>query len=181
MLTDVEMGRGGDVSRVGPQRAIGHNILMPLIKQQAIMEKWTIVSSRIGNVMTFSCEEALRLGHHHIGIAHIFLGVLREENGTAVRILYELGCDLQRFKTAIEETFEASGPSSEAEACLPLTREAERVMANAIQEAARSQAHKAGTEHLLLSVLSDQGNVVSEFLMREYGLNYECVSRALRV
>ncbi len=55
-------------------------------------------SPRVKDVITFSREEALRLGHNYIGVEHLLLGIIREGEGTAVRILEGLNVDLQKLR-----------------------------------------------------------------------------------
>jgi len=61
-------------------------------------------SNRVQEVIRLSREEALRLGHDYIGTEHLLLGIIREGEGLAVKILRNLGCDLYKLKKAIEDT-----------------------------------------------------------------------------
>ena len=61
-------------------------------------------SDRLQDVIRLSREEALRLGHDYIGTEHLLLGIIREGQGVAVRILRNLDCDLLKLKKAIEDT-----------------------------------------------------------------------------
>jgi len=61
-------------------------------------------SDRLQDVIRLSREEALRLGHDYIGTEHLLLGIIREGQGVAVRILRNLDCDLMKLKKAIEDT-----------------------------------------------------------------------------
>ena len=54
-------------------------------------------SPRVREVITFSREEALRLEHNYIGVEHLLLGIIKEGEGTAIRILEGLNCDVQKF------------------------------------------------------------------------------------
>src|SRR2546422_2351765 len=66
-------------------------------------------SNRVQDVIRLSREEALRLGHDYIGTEHLLLGVIREGEGIAVKILRNLGVDLYKLKKAIEDTVRTSG------------------------------------------------------------------------
>ncbi len=66
-------------------------------------------SDRLQDVIRLSREEALRLGHDYIGTEHLLLGIIREGQGVAVRILRNLDCDLMKLKKAIEDTVRTSG------------------------------------------------------------------------
>ncbi|HBL38278.1 MAG TPA: hypothetical protein DDZ19_04210, partial [Flavobacteriales bacterium] len=59
-------------------------------------------SPRVKDVITYSREEALRLGHNYIGVEHLLLGIIREGEGTAVRMLEGLNVDLQKLRKALE-------------------------------------------------------------------------------
>ncbi|MCW9096703.1 MAG: hypothetical protein OQJ93_04880, partial [Ignavibacteriaceae bacterium] len=61
-------------------------------------------SDRLQDVIRLSREEALRLGHDYIGTEHLLLGIIREGQGVAVKILRNLDCDLMKLKKAIEDT-----------------------------------------------------------------------------
>ena len=63
-------------------------------------------SPRVKDVITYSREEALRLGHNYIGVEHLMLGIIREGEGTAVRILEGLNVDLQKMRKALEGAFD---------------------------------------------------------------------------
>jgi len=66
-------------------------------------------SDRLQDVIRLSREEALRLGHDYIGTEHLLLGIIREGQGVAVRILRNLECDLVKLKKSIEDTVKTSG------------------------------------------------------------------------
>jgi ATP-dependent Clp protease ATP-binding subunit ClpC len=66
-------------------------------------------SNRVQEVIRLSREEALRLGHDYIGTEHLLLGIIREGEGLAVKILRNLGCDLYKLKKAIEDTVRTPG------------------------------------------------------------------------
>ena len=60
-------------------------------------------SPRVKDVITYSREEALRLGHDYIGTEHLLLGIIREGEGTAVRLLKSLNVDLQELRKTVEQ------------------------------------------------------------------------------
>ena len=62
-------------------------------------------SPRVKDVITYSREEALRLGHNYIGVEHLMLGIIREGEGTAVRILEGLNVDMQKLRKALREAY----------------------------------------------------------------------------
>src|SRR5690625_5375723 len=66
-------------------------------------------SSKVRDVIQFSREEALRLGHDYIGTEHLILGIVRLGDGVAIRILKNLDCDLYKLKKTIEDTVRGTG------------------------------------------------------------------------
>lgn len=86
-------------------------------------------SQRVKDVLTYSREEALRVGNEYIGVEHLILGVLRDGEGLAIQILNYLGVDLNQFKAAIEKTISAPVKSGiRKPENLPLVRQAERAL-----------------------------------------------------
>ncbi|MCH7773458.1 MAG: ATP-dependent Clp protease ATP-binding subunit, partial [Bacteroidetes bacterium] len=84
-------------------------------------------SDRLQDVIRLSREEALRLGHDYIGTEHLLLGIIREGQGVAVRILRNLDCDLMKLKKAVEDTVKTSGGTLTI-GNIPLTKQAEKVL-----------------------------------------------------
>ena len=87
-------------------------------------------SSKVRDVIQFSREEALRLGHDYIGTEHLILGIVRLGDGVAVRILKNLDCDLFKLKKTIEDTVRGTGGSVTI-GNIPLTKQAEKVLIDA--------------------------------------------------
>jgi ATP-dependent Clp protease ATP-binding subunit ClpC len=80
-------------------------------------------SNRVQDVIRLSRDEALRLGHDYIGTEHLLLGVIREGEGIAVKILRNLGVDLYKLKKTIEDTVRAAGGTLTI-GNIPLTKQA---------------------------------------------------------
>ncbi|MDX2129907.1 MAG: ATP-dependent Clp protease ATP-binding subunit [Chloroherpetonaceae bacterium] len=134
-------------------------------------------SNRVQDVIRYSREEALRLGHEYIGTEHLLLGIIREGEGIAVRILKNLGCDLYKLKRSIEDTVRSTGGTLTL-GNVPLTKQAEKVLKITYIEAKICKSDIIGTEHLLLSLLKDQENVASQILSA-HGIMYENVREEL--
>ncbi|HRI47355.1 MAG TPA: ATP-dependent Clp protease ATP-binding subunit [Ignavibacteriaceae bacterium] len=132
-------------------------------------------SDRLQDVIRLSREEALRLGNDYIGTEHLLLGIIREGQGVAVRLLKNLDADLARLKKAVEETVRSSGGTLTI-GNLPLTKQAEKVLKISQIEAKIYKADVIGTEHLLLSLLRDEENVATQ-IMHQFHINYD-VARA---
>ena len=120
-------------------------------------------SNRVQEVIRLSREEALRLGHDYIGTEHLLLGIIREGEGIAVKILRNLGCDLYQVKKSIEDTVRSSGGTITI-GNIPLTKQAEKVLKITYLEAKLYKSEVIGTEHLLLSLLRDDDNIAAQIL-----------------
>lgn len=128
-------------------------------------------SERLQDVIRLAREEALRLGHDYIGTEHLLLGIIREGQGVAIRILRNLDCDLLRLKKAVEDTVRTSGGTLTI-GNLPLTKQAEKVIKISQIEAKIYKANVIGTEHLLLSILRDEDNIATQIL-HQFNVNYD--------
>ncbi len=133
-------------------------------------------SNRVRDVISYSRDEAIRLGHDYIGTEHLLLGILREGEGVAVRVLRNLGCDLHRLKKDIEDTVRPSGGTLTV-GNIPLTKQAEKVLKITYLEAKLYKSSVIGTEHLLLSLLRDDENIAAQILQSGYSITYD-TSRA---
>ncbi|GAB1348572.1 ATP-dependent Clp protease ATP-binding subunit [Ignavibacteriales bacterium] len=128
-------------------------------------------SDRLQDVIRLSREEAVRLGHDYIGTEHLLLGIIREGQGVAVRILKNLDCDMLELKKVIEDSLRSSGGTLTI-GNLPLTKQAEKILKITQIEAKIYKADVIGTEHLLLSLLRDEDTLATQILM-QFGLSYE--------
>jgi len=134
-------------------------------------------SDRVQEVIRLSREEALRLGHDYIGTEHLLLGIIREGQGIAVKILRNLGCDLVKIKKAIEETVRTSGGTLTI-GNIPLTKQAEKVLKVSQIESKIYKSSSIGTEHILLSLLRDEDNIATQIL-NQFTVNYDAVKSEL--
>ncbi|QQS37262.1 MAG: ATP-dependent Clp protease ATP-binding subunit [Ignavibacteriales bacterium] len=128
-------------------------------------------SDRLQDVIRLSREEALRLGHDYIGTEHLLLGIIREGQGVAIRILRNLDCDLMKLKKAIEDTVRTSGGTLTI-GNIPLTKQAEKVLKITQIESKIYKADVIGTEHLLLSLLRDEDNIATQIL-HQFNVSYD--------
>src|SRR5713101_6623890 len=135
------------------------------------------ISNRVQDVIRLSREEALRLGHDYIGTEHLLLGVIREGEGIAVKILRNLGVDLYKLKKAIEDTVRTSGGTLTI-GNIPLTKQAEKVLKITYLEAKLYKSDVIGTEHLLLSLLRDDDNIAAQIL-HQFNVQYDVVRNEL--
>jgi ATP-dependent Clp protease ATP-binding subunit ClpC len=136
-------------------------------------------SQRVKEVLTFSREEALRLGNNYIGLEHLLLGILREGEGLAVQIMKYFGMDLKEVRESIEKTVVNRGEAVRHVENLPLVKQAERALKITYLEAKMFNSELIGTEHLLLSILRDEENVVTKYF-RKFGIDYDLVREELK-
>ncbi len=132
-------------------------------------------SPRVKDVISFSREEALRLGHEYIGTEHLLLGIIREGEGTAVKILGNLDIDLQKLRREIESATQNGKMSKKSNlGNIPLIKQAEKALKITYLEAKLFKSPSIGTEHLLLAILKDDDNVVTRS-MKKMGVDYDLV------
>jgi ATP-dependent Clp protease ATP-binding subunit ClpC len=134
-------------------------------------------SSKVRDVIQFSREEALRLGHDYIGTEHLILGIVRLGDGVAIRILKNLNCDLFKLKKTIEDTVRGTGGTVTV-GNIPLTKQAEKVLRITYLEAKLYKSDTIGTEHLLLSLLRDEENIAAQIL-QQFNISYDAVREEL--
>jgi ATP-dependent Clp protease ATP-binding subunit ClpC len=134
-------------------------------------------SNRVRDVIQFSREEALRLGHDYIGTEHLILGIIRLGDGIAIKILRNLNCDLQKLKKNIEDTVRGTGGAVTV-GNIPLTKQAEKVLRITYLEAKLYKSDTIGTEHLLLSLLRDDENIAAQIL-QQFNVSYDSVREEL--
>ncbi|MCB0288764.1 MAG: ATP-dependent Clp protease ATP-binding subunit, partial [Calditrichaeota bacterium] len=135
-------------------------------------------TSRVQKVIRFSKEEAMRLGHDYIGTEHLLLGILKEGEGIAVKILKNLSMDMEKLKQRLEE---ASGPAGGMMTLgnLPLSKRAEKVLKITYLEAKNFKSDIIGTEHLLLSLLKEKEGLAAQVLM-SFNVDYNVVYNELK-
>ncbi len=136
-------------------------------------------SQRVKDVISFSREEALRLGNDFIGVEHLLLGLIREGDGKAIVVLREFHLDLKMIRKEIEQNLSSSHTSvAKNLSNIPLVKQAERVLKLTYLEAKLYKSPMIGTEHLLLSILKNEDNVACSIL-NKYGVIYENVKDEL--
>lgn len=135
-------------------------------------------SPRVKEVIQFSREEAIRLGHDYIGPEHLLLGIIREGEGKALQTLRGMDLDLVRVKKSVEDAVKSSSGKIANLGNLPLTRQAEKALKITYLEAKMFKTDIIGTEHLLLSILRDEDNIATEIL-GQFGISYEVFKSAL--
>ena len=135
-------------------------------------------SARAKDVLSYSREEALRLGNDYLGVEHILLGILREGEGLAIKLLLEFHVDLQRVRLELEKTLKEKRAKSITANNIPLVRQAEKVLKITYLEAKLFKSPKVGTEHILLAILREENNLATRVL-NKYGVIYENIKEEL--
>lgn len=123
-------------------------------------------SPRVKDVITYSKEEALRLGHDFIGTEHLMLGILRDGNGKAINILNNLDVDLDHLRRKVEILSPANpnAGTNNDKKNLHLTRQAERALKTTFLEAKVFQSTSISTAHLLLCILRNENDPTTKLL-----------------
>ena len=122
-------------------------------------------SAQVKEIISFSREEALRLGNDFIGTEHLLLGLIREGDNTAVKILKNLNVDLHELRKEVEMAVkDKTGKNIANINSLPLTRQAEKVIRVTVLEAKALKSPTVETEHLMLSILKNKENIATQIL-----------------
>ncbi len=138
-------------------------------------------SNKIKEVLSYSREEAVRLGNATINTEHLFLGLLRDGEGMAINILLELGLDLSETKTIIENKIrgtEIPSPLTDPDS-LPLFKSAERVLKLVTLVARELKTENINTAHLLLAILKDENSLVTQ-LLEEKNIDFHTVKAEMK-
>jgi ATP-dependent Clp protease ATP-binding subunit ClpC len=119
-------------------------------------------TERARKVLSLAQEEAQRFKHNYIGTEHLLLGLVREGEGVAAKVLQKLGVDLQTVRNAVEFIIGRGDRIVLGE--IGLTPRAKKVIELAIDEARRMNHHYIGTEHLLLGLIREGEGVAAGVL-----------------
>mgnify|MGYP005841267375 CR=1 FL=1 len=129
-------------------------------------------TERARRVLTLAQEEAQRFNHNYIGTEHLLLGLVREGDGVAAKVLANLGVELNKVRSAVEFIIGRGDRSSVGE--IGLTPRAKKVIELAVDEARRLNHHYIGTEHLLLGLVRE-GEGIAAGVLESLGVNLERV------
>ena len=135
-------------------------------------EKFDKFTDRARKVLTLAQEEAQRFNHNYIGTEHILLGLVREGDGVAAKVLGNMGVQLPRVRSAVE--FIIGRGESMIMGEIGLTPRAKKVIELAVDEARRLNHHYIGTEHLLLGLVRE-GEGIAAGVLESLGVNLEKV------
>lgn len=131
-------------------------------------------SAKVKEIISFSREEALRLGNDFIGTEHLMLGMIRDGQGLAIKILQNLHVDMYDLRIELERVIRNKGTTKDIQNInsLPLTKQAERVIRITVLEAKSLKSMLAESEHLVLSILKSKDNVACQIL-NQMSVDYE--------
>jgi ATP-dependent Clp protease ATP-binding subunit ClpC len=136
-------------------------------------------SQRIKDVLSYSKEEAIRLGNTEIGPEHLFLGILREGEGIAIDVLVTLGANLYELRKEVEGSMNPSGPIKVTHTeNIPLLKSSERILKLVYLEAKSLNKSTIDTGHLLLAILKEEKGNVS-VVLGKHNIDYDNVRREL--
>jgi len=141
------------------------------MKDRDRFDKFT---ERARKVLSLAQEEAQRFQHNYIGTEHLLLGLVRERDGAAAKVLASLGIDLNKVRDAVEFIIGRGDRIVLGE--IGLTPRAKKVIEFAVDEARRSNHHYIGTEHLLLGLVRESEGIAAGVL-ESVGVNLENVRR----
>lgn len=136
-------------------------------------------SQKIKDVLSYSKEEAIRLGNSYIRPEHFFLGILRDGESIAIDILSDL-VDLHEIKLFVEEAIREPADSRRDIEHIPLLKSSERILKLVYLEARALRDEEISTGHLLLAILRDENNLVSKYLL-ENNIDYEVIRNAIEI
>ena len=127
------------------------------------------------DVFTFVREEVIRLGHSSIKVEHLFLGILRDGGGSAIKVLKNLDVEPSDLKTIIENTIKNNLVHNEVRPNeISFSKQAERVLKKSILERKNLSEDEIKTIHVLLSILLDDNNIITTTL-KHLHIDYEII------
>ena len=130
-------------------------------------------STQVKEIISYSREEALRLGNDFIGAEHLMLGLIRDQENTAIKVLKQLNVNLAELRKEIELAVkDKSGKNVANINSLPLTKQAEKVIRVTVLEAKALKSPMVETEHLLLSILKNKENIATQIL-NQFDIDYD--------
>lgn len=136
-------------------------------------------STQVKEIISFSREEALRLGNDFIGTEHLLLGLIREGDNAAIKLLKGFNVDIFELKKEIELAIkDKTGKNIANINSLPLTRQAEKVIRVTVLEAKSLKSNLVETEHLMLSILKNKENIATQIL-NQFDVDYDVFRQEL--
>ena len=139
----------------------------------------TEFSNRMKDVFTYVREEVLRLGDESIGTEHLFLGILREGEGTAIRVLKSLDVDPKDLRVIIENRITKKDNQINIDKdSIRFKRQAERILKKSIMEQKNLNDTEIKTIHVLLDILLEPNNIVTSSFQNIH-INYDLLKEKI--
>lgn len=136
-------------------------------------------SPRMKEIISYSREEALRLGNDFIATEHLVLGMIRDDDNTAIRILKSMEVNIHELRKGLERAVKNKVSSNLTNiSSIPLTTQAEKVMRITNLEAKEARSPMVESEHLMLSILKNKDNVATQIL-HQFNVDYESFKQEL--
>ena len=130
-------------------------------------------SPKVKEIISYSREEALRLGNDFIGTEHLLLGLIREGDGMALRVLQSMQVDLFELRSELEVAIkDKNNKPLQHINSLPLTKQAEKVIRITVLEAKSLKSVQVESEHLMLSILKNKENIATQIL-NQFQVDYD--------
>ena len=129
-------------------------------------------SPRVREILFHSHEEAVKMGNPYIGLEHIFLGIIDDNDSNAVHILRTLELDIEAFRSKLEASVKSNNVIAGNTDNLPLTKQAERALKFTNIIAKDFNSDHVASEHLMLAILHDDNNIISQRLEYE-GITFD--------
>ena len=132
-------------------------------------------SNRMKDVFTYVREEVIRLGDESISVEHLFLGILREGGGIAIKIIDELGVNKETLRSSIENSMPKSEVNNEIILeSIEFKKQTERILKKSIMERKNLGCDEIKTIHVLLAIMLDNNNLVTKSL-QELKISYDLI------
>ena len=136
-------------------------------------------SAQVKEIISYSREEALRLGNDFIGTEHLVLGLIRDGENTAIKMLKTLNVDIYELRKEIELAVkDKTGKIIANINSLPLTKQAEKVIRITVLEAKALKSLNVESEHLMLSILKNKENIVTQ-IINQFDVDYDIFKNEL--
>ncbi len=169
---DVSSNYDGTVVNLSYQRVTSSLCLERGVTQVNDRDRFDKFTERARKVLSLAQEEAQRFNHNYIGTEHLLLGLVREGEGVAAKVLSNLGVELNKVRSAVEFIIGRGDRIVLGE--IGLTPRAKKVIELAVDEARRLNHHYIGTEHLLLGLVRE-GEGIAAGVLESLGVNLEKV------
>ncbi len=136
-------------------------------------------STQVKEIISYSREEALRLGNDFIGTEHLVLGLIRDGENTAIKMLKNLNVDIYELRKEIELAVkDKTGKTIANINSLPLTKQAEKVIRITVLEAKALKSLNVESEHLMLSILKNKENIATQ-IINQFDVDYDIFKNEL--